>query len=39
MTVASAGPGLWLAVTASVLVILGLYLHRRAYKPLVDARG
>jgi copper chaperone NosL len=37
-TIASAGPGLILAAVASLLVIVGLYLHRRAYKPLVDAR-
>jgi hypothetical protein len=37
-TIASAGPGLWLATVAAVLVLIGLYLHRRAYKPLVDAR-
>jgi copper chaperone NosL len=37
-TIASAGPGLWLAAAAAVLVLIGLYLHRRAYKPLVDAR-
>jgi hypothetical protein len=37
-TVASAGPGLILATVAAVLVLIGLYLHRRAYKPLVDAR-
>jgi hypothetical protein len=37
-TIASAGPGLWLASIAAVLVLIGLYLHRRAYKPLVDAR-
>jgi len=35
-TVASAGPGLKLAAAASVIVIVGLYFHRRAYKPLVD---
>jgi copper chaperone NosL len=29
--------GLWLAIVASVLIIVGLVLHRRAYKPLVDA--
>ncbi|MFZ2359342.1 MAG: cytochrome C [Anaerolineae bacterium] len=35
-----AGPaaGLWLAIVASFLVLLGLYFHRRAYKPLVDAQ-
>ena len=28
--------GLYLAFTATVLIIVGLYFHRRAYKPLVD---
>ena len=37
-TVASAGPGLILASVAAVLVVVGLYFHRRAFKPLVDAR-
>jgi hypothetical protein len=34
-----AGPaaGLWLAILASLLIAVGLYFHRRAYKPLVDA--
>ncbi len=36
-TIASAGPGLILACCGSVLLIVGLYFHRRAYKPLVDA--
>lgn len=36
-TVASAGPGLILAFVAAGLILVGLYLHRRAYKPLVDA--
>lgn len=33
-----AGPaaGLWLAIAASILILVGLYFHRRAYKPLVD---
>jgi copper chaperone NosL len=31
--------GFWLAVTASGLILVGLFFHRRAYKPLVDARG
>lgn len=35
-TVASMGPGLWLAWIASGLLIVGLVLHRRAYKPLFD---
>jgi hypothetical protein len=30
--------GLWLAMIASVLVAVGLWFHRRAYKPLVDAQ-
>ena len=37
-TVGTPGPGLVLAAGASVLVLAGLYFHRRAYKPLVDAR-
>ena len=37
-TVATPGSGLILATIASLLVIAGLYFHRRAYKPLVDAR-
>ena len=36
-TIAAAGPGLLLACLASVLILVGLYFHRRAYKPLVDA--
>lgn len=36
----TAGPeiGLWLAIIASVLILVGLFFHRRAYKPLVDAQ-
>ncbi len=30
------GPGLVLATIASVLIFVGLLMHRRAYKPLVD---
>ena len=37
-TVARPGPGLILACTASVLLVVGLYFHRRAYKPLHDAQ-
>ena len=37
-TVAMPDGGLWLAFAASLLILIGLYLHRRAYKPLVDAR-
>lgn len=31
--------GLWLAFGASLLILLGLLFHRRAYKPLVDAQA
>ena len=31
--------GLWLAILASLLILVGLVFHRRAYKPLVDAGG
>lgn len=37
-TLAMPGPGLWLALVASLLILVGLWLHRRAYKPLVDAK-
>ena len=36
-THASAGPGLGLAVAAAALSVIGLVLHRRAFKPLYDA--
>mgnify|MGYP001817514635 CR=1 FL=1 len=35
-TVASPGLGLWMAIIASILCIVGLYYHRKAYKPLVE---
>lgn len=35
-TVAVADSGLYLATFASLLILTGLYFHRRAYKPLVD---
>ncbi len=38
-TVAEPGIGLWLAIAASVVILGGLWLHRRAYKPLVDGQG
>ncbi|MEI2776425.1 MAG: hypothetical protein V9G19_10735 [Tetrasphaera sp.] len=31
--------GFWLAVTASALILVGLFFHRRAYKPLVEAQA
>jgi hypothetical protein len=36
-TVASAGEGLIVAAVGSVMVILALFFHRRAYKPLAEA--
>lgn len=36
-TIASPGLGLYLAVIASILSIVGLYFHRKAFKPLVDS--
>ncbi len=37
-TVAIAGPGLWMATAASLVILVALYFHRRAYKPLFDRR-
>ena len=37
-TIAYAGTGLYLAVGAVLIVMLGLWFHRAAYKPIVDAR-
>jgi hypothetical protein len=36
-TVATPDVGLYASLVASVLIVVGLYYHRRAYKPLVDA--
>lgn len=38
VTLAEWGPGLYLTMAASVLVIFGLYLHRRAYRAVSQAR-
>lgn len=38
-TVASLEEGLHLALAGSLVVLVGIYFHRRAYKPLVEARG
>jgi hypothetical protein len=38
-TVAEPGIGLWLAVAASLVILVGLWFHRRAYKPLVEAQA
>lgn len=35
-TVASWDVGLWLAFLSSVLIIIGLYWHRKVYKPLLE---
>ncbi len=37
-TVAEPGLGLWVAIAASLVILVGLYFHRRAYKPLVEAQ-
>jgi hypothetical protein len=37
-TIATPAPGLILAGMASVLILIGLWFHRKAYKPIVDAR-
>ncbi len=37
-TTAAPAIGLWLAILASVLILVGLFFHRRAYKPLMDAQ-
>ncbi len=36
-TIAEVGIGWWMALGCSILTIVGLFFHRRAYKPLVDA--
>jgi hypothetical protein len=35
-TIASFEIGIYLAFLAGLLIIAGLYFHRRAYKPLVE---
>ena len=37
-TVATWEIGLYLSIMASILILVGLYFHRRAYKPLMDAK-
>lgn len=37
-TVASVGVGWWVAAGASLVILIALWFHRRAYKPLVEAR-
>ncbi len=34
-TVATPGTGLWLATAASVVLVVALFFHRRAYRPLI----
>jgi hypothetical protein len=38
VTIAEVQAGFYLALLASILILIGLYFHRRAYKPLVDAQ-
>ena len=38
-TVATPGIGLWLATTASIILIIALFFHRRAYLPLLRNRS
>ncbi len=38
-TIATWEAGLYMSIAASVLIIIGLYFHRRAYKPLVVNTG
>lgn len=37
-TIASFETGFFLAILAGIVVLIGLYFHRRVYKPVVDAR-
>jgi copper chaperone NosL len=37
-TVASWEIGLYLSISASILILVGLFFHRKAYKPLMDAK-
>lgn len=34
-TIATPGPGLWMSIAASIVLVLALYFHRRAYLPLL----
>jgi copper chaperone NosL len=36
-SIGSLGAGFYLALLASILILVGLYFHRRTFKPLVDA--
>lgn len=37
-TVATWESGLYLSMVASILILIGLYFHRKAYKPLMEAK-
>ena len=37
-TIAMWDVGLYMSIAASVLILIGLYFHRRAYKPLLEAK-
>lgn len=38
-SVASLGAGMYFVLAASCVIVIGLFFHRRAYKPLVDRAG
>ena len=38
VTITEVKSGFYLALLASVCIIIGLFFHRRAYKPLVDSQ-
>ena len=37
-TIAEVQIGFYLALLASICILIGLYFHRRAYKPLIDSQ-
>ena len=39
VTIAQVQSGFYLALTASIFILIGLYCQRRAYKPLVDSQA
>jgi hypothetical protein len=39
VTITEVQIGFYLALGASVCILIGLYFHRRAYKPLVEAQA
>jgi hypothetical protein len=39
VTIAEVQSGFYLALTASIFILIGLYFQRQAYKPLVDLKA